>query len=102
MKLAYLLYRCFKCGDVLTALEIEKIWGEAEKDTTKTVAALCPCGSSKVTPTNLTPEEEKKYEHWWQWVRYFIGKRDRNTRIIDLYFQRVRGQELSEYYQEEK
>ena len=61
-KLRHLCYRCFSCGRLMTALQIEKVWEGAERDTDRTVVGLCPCGGSKVTPTNPTPEETKKYE----------------------------------------
>ena len=98
-RLEYLLYRCFKCGRLLTAIEVEAIWDNAEKDTSKTVAAICPCGSSKISPTNMTPEEEKKYSSWKQRIRYFLGFRDANTRIVELYFKRVKGQDLGPGYE---
>lgn len=98
-RLEYLLYRCFKCGSLLTALEVEDAWANAEKDVSKTVAAICPCGSSKITPSNMTPEEEKKYSSWKQRIRYFLGFRDANTRIVELYFNRVKGKDLGPGYE---
>lgn len=98
--LDYLLYRCFKCGRLLTALEIERVWATAEKDTSKTVVGICPCGSSKIQPTNMTPEEKEELLHWWQQVRYFFGVRDHRTRVVEIYEKRVKGKVLGPLYKE--
>ena len=102
MTLDYLLYRCFKCGRILTAIEIEAIWANAEKDTSKTMATICACGSSKITPTNMTPEEEKKLTSRWQQMKYFFGMRDYNTRVVEIYKKRVKGKVLGPLYEEAK
>lgn len=99
-KLKYLCYRCFNCGRLITALEIEKSWESAEK-TDKTVVAICPCGGSKVTASNPTPEETKKYESLWQKIRYWLGRRDDGTKLIELYYDRVKGQDLGSAYKGE-
>jgi len=97
-KLRHLCYRCFSCGRLMTALQIEKVWEGAERDTDRTVVGLCPCGGSKVTPTNPTPEETKKYESLWQKARYILGIRDDDTKLIELYYKRVKGHDLGPEY----
>ena len=100
-RLDYLLYRCFNCGLLLTCLEIEKTWDEAEKNEEETTAPICVCGSTKTIPTNMTPDEEKRYTSLWQRIRYFLGFRDNETKIVELYHKRVKGKKLGPLYGEE-
>ena len=70
-RLRYLLYRCHKCGKVITALHIEKVWAKAEKfNEGKPVkeqqhGVLCSCGSRHVTPSNATTWEELTNPSIW-------------------------------------
>jgi hypothetical protein len=76
----YLLYRCYKCNRLITALQMEARWAKAEEDQ-KDIApkdrvnhpGICVCGSRHYSPTNATTWEELTtpaiWVLWWKRVR---------------------------------
>jgi hypothetical protein len=97
-RLKYLLMRCVSCKEFLTKDEVIDRWEEMEEDG-GTQIGLCSCGSRQIKPTNLTPEEEQEYTSLWQKFRYYVlRRRDRGTRILDLYEKHVKGQDLGPTY----
>jgi hypothetical protein len=68
--LKYLLYRCYKCGRVITKLDIQAIWSipPPPKGCNDHVP-LCPCGSRHVSPSNAKLWEElilpRIWKLWW-------------------------------------
>ena len=99
-RLRHLVYRCKSCNGLLTKLEIISHWEAMEKDNISNLG-VCPCGGRQISPSNVTPEEEKKYETLWQKFRYYVlGKDDEGTRLWKLYDRCVKGKELGELYQQ--
>ena len=70
-RLRYLLYRCHKCGRMITALQMERAFAKAEKFNVGKKAKdqkhgkVCVCGSRHVAPTNATTWEELSNPHVW-------------------------------------
>lgn len=97
-RLRYLILRCVSCKDFITKAEAIDRW-EAWEKAGESHVGLCSCGSRQVKPGNLTPEEEKKYTSRWQKFRYTVlGKRDKGTRVWDLYYRYVRDAKLGPEY----
>jgi hypothetical protein len=97
-RLQYLIMRCVSCGGFMTKPEIIARWEEMEAagDGQK---SLCPCGSRQLRPGNITPEEEKQYNTWWQWFRHSILRRDDDgTRLWKLYYKCIKGKDLGPSY----
>jgi hypothetical protein len=67
-RLSYLVYRCEKCHRPLTCYEIEARWEKQEKGQSMS-SGICPCGSGRICPTNLTLWEEltlpRVWRLWW-------------------------------------
>lgn len=92
-RLRYLIVRCVSCRGFLTKAEVIDQWESWEKGK-ESHTGLCECGSRQIKPGNLTPAEEKHYGSKWQWFRYrVLGKRDKDTRVWDLYYRFVKGKE---------
>lgn len=78
-RIRHLVYRCYKCGALLTKYEILDIWERAEA-TLETVIGLCKCGSRMIQPTNAKLWEElflpKVWKVWWRDVaKPWLSKR---------------------------
>jgi len=67
-RLTYLAYRCVQCKRLLTAYEILDTWERLEK-TQEPSKGVCPCGGSKISPSNPTLLEEltlpRVWKLWW-------------------------------------
>src|SRR3990170_6066487 len=86
-RLSNSLYRCYKCGRLITALEILAVWKKAESEGCLTGRpGICSCGSGHVSPTNMTPDESRKLFSYWQLIRYLVGIRDDYTRVWHIGF----------------
>lgn len=97
----FLVMRCVSCKDFITKAEMLDRWALMEKDETKKIG-LCECGGRQFRPGNLTSEEEKRYSSRWQQFRYrVLGKRDKATRVWDLYYRYVKGAALGPEYLEQ-
>jgi len=97
-RLNYLIMRCDACGQFMTKLEIIRKWEEMESNNERKIG-LCQCGSRKLRPSNLTPDEEELYESEEQKKRYYDdGIVDRKTRIWELFDKCVDGKDLGERY----
>ncbi len=96
-RLRYLILRCVSCGGFVTRLEAVRRW-EAWEAAGERNTGLCECGARQVRPGNLTTEERAKYESLWQWFRYVIlRKRDKFTRVWELYYS-IKGTQLGPEY----
>jgi hypothetical protein len=63
----YLMYRCYKCGAPITALQIEANWAKAPEDPKPGESVpLCACGSSHISPGNAKWWEELLYPSIWK------------------------------------
>ena len=63
----YLLFRCYKCGRLITKYQMLDIWQEAELADAD-VKGLCPCGSGRISPGNATVWEElTRPDVWLVW-----------------------------------
>lgn len=97
-RLKYLIMRCKSCKGFLTKLEIVGTWEQQEQDHESKIP-LCPCGGRKMQPGNVTPEELAEHKNKWQWFRYYIlRRRDKGTRLYDLWEKCIKGKELGELY----
>lgn len=97
-RVRYLILRCVACKEFITKIELVQRWEQMEKDENKTVG-ICECGGRQVRPGNLTEAERRKYESLWQWFRYkVLRKRDRGTRIWDLYYTVVKNGKFGPEY----
>lgn len=67
----YLTYRCYTCGRLITALDLESMWEKAEQSE-ETLASICPCGSRRLCPGN---------PKWWEEILF--------PRVWKLFFVRV-------------
>lgn len=87
-RLRYPVYRCEKCKRLLTRLEIVRKWEKAEAEPNITASiALCVCGSGRISPTNLTQDEENRFGSYWQKFRFFVlRRRDEDTRILEQWW----------------
>ena len=67
-RLSYLVYRCTLCHRLITCLEIVARW-EGLEASRGVPNGLCPCGSSKISPTNPKLWEElflpRVWKLWW-------------------------------------
>lgn len=65
----HLVYRCFKCGRVLTCIDINKAWDASDGHLAH--MPLCVCGSRHVSPTNAKLWEELLLPRIWKlwWVK---------------------------------
>jgi hypothetical protein len=80
----YLLYRCYKCGALITALTIQDIWRSTPDDPPPgSTVPLCTCGSSHISPGNAKWWEELLYPSVWRlwfveifkpWLKEKLGK----------------------------
>ncbi len=78
-RLRYLCYRCLACNRLLTKLEILARWERMERENKavtiggRHATGICPCGSSKIGPTNPKWWEEllliRVWVLWWKEVR---------------------------------
>ena len=101
-RLRFLIMRCVACKGFLTKAEILDRWDQWERDG-ESKTGLCDCGSRQLKPGNLTPEEESTYCTRWQQFRYkILGRRDKKTRVWDLYYRFVKGAELGPAYGKEQ
>lgn len=70
-RLSYLLYRCIACRRLLTKLDIIAEWERVERAQEQS-RGICPCGGSRVSPTNATLWEEltipRVWKLWWSEV----------------------------------
>ena len=73
-RLRFPCYRCYRCGRLLTKLDILAKWAEAEKDISKSKPAICRCGSRHVTGANPTLQEELTTPRIWKlwWYEVFL------------------------------
>jgi hypothetical protein len=60
----HLLYRCFKCGSLMTSLAIQDKW--RKMDGVGSNPPLCPCGSSHFNPGNAKWWEEIIFPSIWK------------------------------------
>jgi len=67
-------YRCYKCGRLITSLEVLAAWRTSEGKDGLTHDPLCPCGSRHITPTNVTLWEELTLPRVWKLWYYRIFK----------------------------
>jgi hypothetical protein len=91
-RLTYTTYRCYKCARLLTCLEIEARMdaSAAVSDGAEQTTPICPCGSGHISPTNVTPEEKKRFLNLWQLFRLICGVHDDGTRVWELGFALLR------------
>lgn len=82
-RLSHLLYRCNSCKQLLSSHEIQATWEDLER-TGATSKGICPCGGSRISPTNPTPDEYKQYGSLRQLLRHVLGKRDHGTILWTL------------------
>jgi hypothetical protein len=64
-RINYLVMRCYRCGRLITKLEILRVWDKAEKSG-GVHPSLCPCGSRHVSPTNPKLWEELFLPRVWK------------------------------------
>lgn len=96
-RLKYLVYRCLKCRSLLTKLDILEAWNKSEEEGVH--YPICKCGGRQISPTNATPQEEKKYCGLWQKIRYYILQRDDDgTKMWKLYDKCVKGKGYGKEY----
>lgn len=69
-RLSHLAYRCTKCRRLLTKLEIISTWEKAEREGVS--RGLCPCGGSRISPSNPTLSEELLLPRVWKLWFYEI------------------------------
>jgi len=74
------LYRCFGCGYLIPATDIVAEWErrEASGDETK---SLCACGSYRIAPGNLNPDEEEEHLSQARLARLLAGDTGPSTRV---------------------
>jgi DNA-directed RNA polymerase subunit RPC12/RpoP len=67
-RLPHLAYRCLACTRLLTRLEILAEWDRLER-TQEQSRGICPCGSNRISPTNVSLWEEltipRVWKLWW-------------------------------------
>ena len=73
----YLLYACHKCGRLVTCLQVEAKWAEAEKANIGCQPGeehhpnICVCGSRQLAPANASVWQELTSPAIWRlwWVK---------------------------------
>ncbi len=69
-----LAYRCYKCGRLITSLEVLAAWKTSEAKGGTEHDPLCPCGSRHISPTNVKWYEELFYFRVWKLWYYRVFK----------------------------
>jgi len=64
-ELRYLVYRCSGCRRVLTSLEMQERWSKSQTEGFKD-NSICPCGSTKLIPSNPSLLEELTLPRIWK------------------------------------
>ncbi len=83
-RIKYMLFRCFKCGELLTAFGLKKVWDKAPTNPKPGEnIPLCACGSGHISPSNAKWWEEVFLPRcwkviiqlvFWPWLKKKFGK----------------------------
>lgn len=100
-RLPHALYRCHTCKSILTALDIVARW-EAAEASGKPLPGACSCGSLKMTPANLTAEEEATFLSPERLAALLDGDSGPDTRVWRAALVEIRAGRAADATEEEK
>lgn len=100
-RLPHPLYRCHACGYLLPAVDIVAVWQEREAAAIEQ-KGLCSCGSGRIQPANMSPEEMEKHLDPALLGRLLAGDRGPSTRIWRAALVEIRAGRITEATEEER
>lgn len=100
-RLPHALYRCHACGYLIPAVDIVATWQEREVTSTEQ-KGLCGCGSGRIQPANMSPDEMEKHLDPALLQRLLAGDTGPSTRIWRAALVEIRAGRITEATEDER